>query len=66
MINVKVMKNLKHVLFGTLAVLAVLFLTGCWQKDHPVRTSLNVDTSTLTLAVGESATRTATTKAQWD
>ena len=60
------MKNLKHVLFGTLAVLAVLFLTGCWQKDHPVRTSLNVDTSTLTLAVGESATRTATTKAQWD
>ena len=60
------MKNLKHVLLGTLTVLTVLFLTGCWQKDHPVRTSLNVDTSTLTLAVGESATRTATTKAQWD
>ena len=60
------MKNLKHVLLGTLAVLAVLFLTGCWEKDNPVRTSLNVDTSTLTLAVGESATRTATTKAQWD
>lgn len=60
------MKNLKHVLFGTLTVLTVLLLTGCWQKDNPVRTSLNVDTSTLTLAVGESATRTATTKAQWD
>jgi len=60
------MKNLKHVLLGTLAVLAVLFLTGCWEKDNPVRTSLNVDTSTLTLAVGESATRSATTKAQWD
>lgn len=60
------MKNLKHVLLGTLAVLAVLLLTGCWEKDNPVRTSLNVDTSTLTLAVGESATRTATTKAQWD
>ena len=60
------MKNLKHILFGTLAVLAVLILTGCWEKDHPVRTSLNVDTSTLTLTVGESATRTATTKAQWD
>ena len=60
------MKNLKHVLLGTLAVLAVLFLTGCDNKDNPVRTSLNVDTSTLTLAVGESATRTATTKAQWD
>lgn len=60
------MKNLKHVLFGTLTVLTVLLLTGCWQKDNPVRTSLNVDTSTLTLYVGESATRTATTKAQWD
>ena len=60
------MKNLNHVLFGTLAVLAVLFLTGCDNKDNPVRTSLNVDTSTLTLAVGESATRTATTKAQYD
>ena len=60
------MKNLKQVLFGTLALLAVLLLTGCWEKDNPVRTSLNVDTSTLTLAVGESATRTATTKAQWD
>lgn len=60
------MKNLKHVLLGTLTVLAVLLLTGCWEKDNPVRTSLNVDTSTLTLAVGESATRTATTKAQWD
>ena len=60
------MKNPKHVLFGMLAVLAVLFLTGCDNKDNPVRTSLNVDTSTLTLAVGESATRTATTKAQWD
>ena len=60
------MKNLKHVLLGTLAVLAVLILTGCDNKDNPVRTSLNVDTSTMTLTVGESATRTATTKAQWD
>ena len=60
------MKNLKHVLFGTLAVLAVLFLTGCDNKDNPVRTSLNVDTSTLTLYVGESATRTATTEAKYD
>ena len=39
------MKNLNHVLLGTLAVLAVLFLTGCDNKDKPVRTSLNVDTS---------------------
>ena len=46
-----------------LALLAVLLLTGCDNKDNPVRTSLNVDTSTLTLAVGETATRTATSKA---
>ena len=57
------MKNLKHVLSVTLAVLAVLILTGCDNKDNPVRTSLDVDTSTMTLTVGESATRTATTKA---
>ena len=60
------MKKMNHVLSVTLSVLAVLLLTGCWEKDNPVRTSLNVDTSTLTLAVGESATRTTTTKAQWD
>ena len=60
------MKNLNHVLFGTLAVLAVLLLTGCDNKDNPVRTSLNVDTSTMTLTVGESATRTATTEAKYD
>lgn len=40
-----------------LAVLAVLLLTGCFEKDNPVRTSLVVDTSTLTLSIGESATR---------
>ena len=51
-----------------LALVAVMgvALASCDNKDHPVRTSLDVDTSTLTLAVGESATRTATTKAQWD
>ena len=47
-----------------LAMLAVLLLTGCQVNDNPVRTSLEVDTSTLTLAVGESATRTATTEAK--
>ena len=49
-----------------LAMLAVLLLTGCQVNDNPVRTSLEVDTSTLTLAVGESATRTATTEAKYD
>ena len=47
-----------------LAVLAVLLLTGCFEKDNPVRTSLVVDTSTLTLSIGESATRQATSKAE--
>ena len=36
-----------------LALLAVLLLTGCINEDNPVRTSLVVDTSTLTLAVGD-------------
>ena len=47
-----------------LAMLAILLLTGCQVNDNPVRTSLEVDTSILTLAVGESATRTATTEAK--
>ena len=47
-----------------LAVLAMLLLTGCGEKDHPVRTSLVVDTSTMTLSIGESAVRMATSKAE--
>lgn len=47
-----------------LTVLAVLLLTGCGEKDHPVRTSLVVDTSTMTLSIGESAVRMATSKAE--
>ena len=58
------MMNVKHLFSGMLAMLAVLLLTGCQVNDNPVRTSLEVDTSTLTLAVGESATRTATTEAK--
>ena len=45
-------------------MLAVLLLTGCGEKDNPVRTSLDVDTSTLTLSVGESAVRMAFSKAE--
>ena len=47
-----------------LAVLAVLFFSGCYNSENPSRTSLEADTSTLTLFVGESAFRTATTKAE--
>ena len=52
-----------HLFSVMLALLAVLLLTGCINEDNPVRTSLVLDTSTLTLAVGETATRTATSKA---
>jgi hypothetical protein len=58
------MKNLRNLFSGMLAVLAVLLLTGCGEKDNPVRTSLDVDTSTLTLSVGESAVRMAFSKAE--
>ena len=58
------MMKVKHSFSGMLAMLAVLLLTGCQVNDNPVRTSLEIDTSTLTLAVGESATRTATTEAK--
>ena len=56
--------KVKHLFSGMLAMLAILLLTGCQVNDNPVRTSLEIDTSTLTLAVGESATRTATTEAK--
>ena len=58
------MMKVKHLFSGMLAMLAVLLLTGCQVNDNPVRTSLEIDTSTLTLAVGESATRSATTEAK--
>ena len=46
------MNKVRNLFSGMLAVLAVLLLTGCGEKDNPVRTSLDVDTSTLTLSVG--------------
>ena len=55
------MMKVKNLLTGMLAVLAVLLLTGCGEKDNPSRTSLDVDTSTLTLSVGETAVRMAPT-----
>ena len=58
------MMKVKHLFSGLLAVLAVLLLTGCGEKDNPTRTSLDVDTSTLTLSVGESAVRMASSKAE--
>ena len=57
------MKNFRNLFSGMLAVLAVLLLTGCWN-ENPVRTSLVVDTSTLSLSVGESSVRMAFSKAE--
>ena len=58
------MKKVKHLFSGMLAVLAVLLLTGCQWNDNPVRTSLEVEQTDLTLQVGESATRAASTQSK--
>ena len=58
------MNKVRNLFSGMLAVLAVLLLTGCGEKDNPTRTSLDVDTSTLTLSVGETAVRMAYSKAE--
>lgn len=58
------MMKVKRLFFGVLAMLAVLLFSGCGEKENPTRTSLEADTSTLTLFVGESAFRAATTKAE--
>ena len=58
-----VMMNVKHLIPCVLAILSVL-LSGCGEQENPTRTSLEADTSTLTLFVGESAFRAATTKAE--
>ena len=47
-----------------LAVLAVLLLTGCQWNENPVRTSLDILQTDLTLQVGESATRAASTESK--
>ena len=58
------MMNVKHLIPCVLAILSVLLLSGCGEQENPTRTSLEADTSTLTLFVGESAFRAATTKAE--
>ena len=57
------MVKLKSFFGGTLAVLAVLLLTGCHWNENPVRTSLDADTPDLSLQIGESATRAGFSKA---
>ena len=60
------MMKMKNFLMLALVTVMGVVLASCEGRDNPVRTSLDVDTSTLNLFVGESAIRTATTKAQWD
>ena len=57
------MAKFKNLLWGMLAMLTTILMVGCGEKDNPSRTSLEVDTSDLVLLIGESATRTATSKA---
>ena len=58
------MMKVKNLLSGMLAVLAVLLLTGCSWNENPVRTSLDILQTDLTLQVGESATRAASTESK--
>ena len=58
------MMKVKNLLTGMLAVLAVLLLTGCSWNENPVRTSLDILQTDLTLQVGESATRAASTESK--
>ena len=57
------MTKKKHYFGGMLAMLTTLLMVGCFVNDNPVRTSLEVDTSNLVLSIGESATRSASSKA---
>lgn len=57
------MAKFKNLLWGMLAMLTTILMVGCGEKDNPTRTSLEVDASDLVLLIGESATRTATSKA---
>ena len=56
--------KMKNFLMLALVTVMGVVLASCEGRDNPVRTSLDVDTSTLNLFVGESAIRTATTKAE--
>ena len=53
--------KVKHLFSGVLAMLAALLLTGCFESDNPVSPSIDIDTSTMNLSVGQSITRKATT-----
>ena len=46
-----------------LAVLTAMMMTGCQWNEDPVRVSLDIDSSDLTLYIGESSTRTGSSKA---
>ena len=55
------MVRTKHLFSGVLAMLVTLLLSGCCKDDNPVSPSIDIDTSTMNLSVGQSITRKATT-----
>ena len=57
------MYKTKNLFSGVLAMLAALLLTGCSESDNPVSPSIDIDTSTMNLSVGQAVTRAATTTA---
>ena len=56
------MRRLHQFLCGSFALLMTLMLVGCFGDADPVRQSLNIDSSDLQLMVGETSTRTASSK----
>ena len=55
--------KLKHLSLVLGLVLTALMVVGCHVNEDPVRQSLNIDTSDLSLIIGESATRQASSDA---
>ena len=57
------MKKGNFLLTGILAMLTVLMMVGCTGDADPVRVSLDIDPSDLTLTIGETSTRVGSSKA---
>jgi uncharacterized protein YjdB len=57
------MKKENFLLTGILAMLTILMMVGCMGDADPVRVSLDIDASDLTLTIGETSTRVGSSKA---
>ena len=56
------MKKVNSLLTGLLALLTVIMMASCSVNQDPVRVSLDIDASNLTLSIGESASRAASSE----